>query len=343
MKKSVRLQDIAQSLHLSISTVSKALNNSPEISEKTKTRVQELAKQKEYLPNISAQNLKGQNTRNIGVIIPNLQAKFYIEVLNSIEERISDRDYRLVLCISNEAIEKEKRCVDILIKAQVDGVIVCPSRETFQRKEFSHLIKIQSYDKALVIFDRIPKNIYCDKISLDQSLLIEELTLKLYFSGFRNIGFISHKDKRYISERSEEGFLNALKSLHLPAMFLEYCESEEERIVAEILDLVGGRKVDAIIVPTFSLAMEIWECFEKKDKESATASDFIFLSSVGVIKKKYGEIKSFSSMGKEQGRTAADIIIERIEGKLFPEPINVVLKDNLKNLGGAREKPIRIK
>lgn len=325
MKKSIKLQDIAESLNLSISTVSKSLNNSREISESTKARVQELAKLHKYFPNVSAQHLKGQNTRNIGVIIPRLEANFFSVTLNAIEERINARDYRLVLCISNETIKKERRCVDLLLKAQVDGIIVCPSAETFKKRELSHLKRIQNYNKALVIFHRIPDDIICDKISIDQSLMIEELILELYYSGFRRIGFISLKEHKCISGKRVEGYYYALQSMDLPDLYFEYTKDEEERIVAKIFDLIRRGKMDALIVPSFSIAMKIMDLLGEKNDQ--LNFKMICLSSESTKKKNFVGVKPVLFLGEEQGRTAADIVIDRIEGKLFPEPINIVLRN----------------
>jgi DNA-binding LacI/PurR family transcriptional regulator len=94
-------------LHVSVSTVSKALNDSPEISEQTKIKVQEYAKLKNYKPNVIGLNLKNRKTKTIGVIIPNILNPFFAKVFTGIEKVADEKGYNLITCISNESIAKK--------------------------------------------------------------------------------------------------------------------------------------------------------------------------------------------------------------------------------------------
>ena len=110
----VTLKQLAKELNVSISTVSKALNNSQEIGEDTVRRVKELAKLYNYTPNKVALSLKNNKTRTIGVIIPNILNRFLAKVLFGIEREATKRGYNIITCISNESLEKEKRKFTII-------------------------------------------------------------------------------------------------------------------------------------------------------------------------------------------------------------------------------------
>ena len=104
-KESPTLKKIAQELNVSISTVSKALNDSKEISDKTKERIKEFAKHLHYKPNRLALSLKNQQSKTLGVIIPEVVHYFFATVINGIETVASERGYTLMIAISNESNE----------------------------------------------------------------------------------------------------------------------------------------------------------------------------------------------------------------------------------------------
>ena len=102
MKSKATLKQIAKELGVSVSTVSKALNDSPEISEPTKIRVKEYAKLKKYKPNSIGLNLKNRSTKTIGVIIPNILNSFFAKVFKGIEKVADEKGYKVITCISKE-------------------------------------------------------------------------------------------------------------------------------------------------------------------------------------------------------------------------------------------------
>ena len=101
MKAKATLKQIAKELNVSVSTVSKALNDSPEISEQTKIRIKEYAKLKNYKPNVIGLNLKNRSTKTIGVIIPTMVHHFFSLVLNGILEEAEKRGYLVIILQSN--------------------------------------------------------------------------------------------------------------------------------------------------------------------------------------------------------------------------------------------------
>ena len=105
--KKISMNDLALMTGFSMSTVSKALNDSPEISEQTKTKIKEYAKLKNYKPNVIGLNLKNRKTKTIGVIIPDILNSFFAKVFSGIEKVADERGYNVIMCISNESLEKE--------------------------------------------------------------------------------------------------------------------------------------------------------------------------------------------------------------------------------------------
>ena len=119
---------------LSISTVSKALNDSHEIGAKTKAKVKEIAALYNYRPNFIAKSLKDRTTKTIGVVVPDILNYFFVKILYGIEKEARNRGYKVITCISHESLEIEVDNVTTLTNGRVDGLLICPSEETQQTK-----------------------------------------------------------------------------------------------------------------------------------------------------------------------------------------------------------------
>ena len=110
-KRHISLKDLAQELDVSISTVSRALKDHPNISPEVKARVKKLADEWGYRPNPLAMGLLRQNTRTIGVIVPDLVTHFFSSVISGIESYASQRGYFIIISSSYESFQKEKECM----------------------------------------------------------------------------------------------------------------------------------------------------------------------------------------------------------------------------------------
>ncbi|MCY6482913.1 LacI family DNA-binding transcriptional regulator [Clostridium aestuarii] len=124
---STTIKDIAKELNISIATVSKALNDSYDISDKTKDKVRKTAKKMNYKPNAIAQGLVTNKTNTIGLIIPDITNPFYPEIARGVEEKLNEHGYNVFLCNSNWEVKREKKYIDLLISKQVDGIILAHS------------------------------------------------------------------------------------------------------------------------------------------------------------------------------------------------------------------------
>ena len=319
MKTGVRLQDLAESLNLSVSTVSKSINNSPEISSKTKKRVKELAALKQYLPNSLAQNLKGRKTKTIGIIIPNVFSHFYAEALNAIEKKLFERGYQIILCFSNESLKKEIESIDKLIKAQVDGIIISPSIESLMTKNLDHIKRVSAYKISLVTFDRVLDTV-SDKVALDQGLLVEEAILKLYDLGFRKICYLSNTNEKHIYKSRLGGYFDAIHTTGIPNL---YIDANKTTVDKKIHNMMLSKKVDCFIIGDESFINVILSNASKLSFQ--IPEDFGLLSFSNENGTEYYNLtlSTIDQRGEDQGRISADLVLDRIEGILQEEPYEI--------------------
>ena len=160
-KTQVTIKHIAQSLNISISTVSRALQNHPRIGLRTKEKVFEMAQRLNYVPNPAAILLKKNKTYTIGVVLPHLQEEFFSQAITAIEDVISAENYNVVVSQSRDKLERENRAIKSFISSRVDGVIASISAETTQYYQFRELEK---YGIPIVFFDRAPKDVAVNKV-----------------------------------------------------------------------------------------------------------------------------------------------------------------------------------
>ncbi|MBT7395185.1 MAG: LacI family DNA-binding transcriptional regulator, partial [Prolixibacteraceae bacterium] len=136
MKKSrTTITEIAKELGISPSTVSRALNNHPAISKKTKRAVVKLAKKLNYQPNLLALNLLNKKTNTIGVIVPEITSYFFSSIINGIQDMVNPLGINMIIGQSNESYEAEKNIVQTFASIRVDGFLISPASET---KIFDH-------------------------------------------------------------------------------------------------------------------------------------------------------------------------------------------------------------
>jgi DNA-binding LacI/PurR family transcriptional regulator len=212
-KSQITIKDIAQVLGISVSTVSRALQDNPRISLKTREKVWQIAKNMNYVPNPAAILLKKNKTYTIGVVFPHLQEEFFSQAITGIEDVISAEGYNVVISQSRDKVERENRAIKSFISSRVDGVIASISAETTQYYFFKEL---ENYGIPLVFFDRVPKDVAVNKVRGNILEAAYEATQFLVAKGINNIAILNGPSNLEISNERLEGYWKALKELHLP-------------------------------------------------------------------------------------------------------------------------------
>lgn len=209
----VTLKQLAKELNVSISTVSKALNNSEEIGEETVKRVKELAALYNYKPNKVALSLKQNKTKTIGVIIPDILNHFLSKVLFSIEREATKHGYNIITCISNESLEKEKESLQLLANGSVDGFILSVAKETQVKNEIEHFKNTINSGLPIVMFDRVAHDVLCDKVIVDDFEATYNAAKRMIEEQRKKIAFFSDIEGLSVGKLRERGYKKALEEL----------------------------------------------------------------------------------------------------------------------------------
>jgi LacI family transcriptional regulator len=212
-EKAVTLSDIAQKLNFSTVTISKALRDHPDISTATKKLVRQAAEELGYTPNIMARNLSARRSRTIGVVIPKIAHFFFSSIIEHIYHIAFANNYEIILTVSQENAEREKRHIQTLLAMKVDGIIVSITQETRHDDIFR---LVQRRGVPLVFMDRIPVMEGINRISVDDragARLGIEHAISL---GYRRIGHLSGYVDVNIGRDRKQGFLDAMEAHSLP-------------------------------------------------------------------------------------------------------------------------------
>ncbi|MBS3739169.1 MAG: LacI family DNA-binding transcriptional regulator [Psychroflexus sp.] len=313
MKQKTTLKQLSKELNVSVSTVSKALNNSSEISTKTIKRVKELAKLYGYKPNPVAVSLKRNKTFTIGILIPDILNHFFAKVLHGIEEQASLKGYKIITCLTNESLDKEKEYLEMLEYNKVDGIIAALSQETQVKEDFSHFKNFKSLDKPLVLFDRITDEIDCDKVLVDDQKAAQDVFEYLKEQNRKNIAVVSTLPHLSVIVARLQGVMTSANQTSTNVKTLMISETKDAE--SKINDFFKNESFDALIgldETAASIAINAAKHYQVKIPKDLAIVGF----TDGLLAKNaYPKMSVVSQHAIELGKNTVKILLERIENK----------------------------
>lgn len=314
----ITLKDLAATLGVSVSTVSKALKDSPEISKDTIGRVKEIAKELNYRPNTLALSLKNRKTKTIGVIIPDILNAFFARILYGIEQESTTLGYNIITCLSNEMFEKENNSLNLLANGSVDGFIMSVAQETQSNGEVKHLKETINQDVPIVMFDRVANNVECDKVIIDDFNAAFKGTQVLINEGRKKIVLINSLGELSVGKLRVLGYKKALE---------KYDSYKEDPIIININDdesLLNDQiekifeehhGIDGILcIDNLSgvMAVNIAQRLGIKVPEDLSVLGF---SSDEISYLSYPQLSTVSQHAEEIGQQSVRMLVERLEKK----------------------------
>lgn len=314
MKRKVTLKQIAKELDVSISTVSKALRNSIEISEDTRQKVQAFAKLYNYKPNNIALSLKNKKTKTIGIIIPEIVHHFFATVISGIEQVANENGYNVIVCLSDESFDKEVINMEMLANGSTDGFIMSLSKETQLKKDFHHIQEVINQGMPVVMFDRITNDVLCDKVIIDDQLAAYDAVEFLIKKGFRDIGLVTTVDYVSVGKLRTEGYVNALNDHDLPVNENIIVKIEDiENCAAKIEKMLLENKPDAIFAVNELFAVTTIKLANKMGLKVPDDISVIGFTDGIISQFSTPSITTVSQNGIKMGGRAAKMLIERLE------------------------------
>lgn len=267
-KHKTTIKDIANVLGLTPSAVSKALNDHPRISDKTKSEVKEIAIKLDYQPNYLASALRKGKSNLVGVIIPRNNSNFFSSVLENLEEVLNRQGYNIIITQSNESYKKECRNIDALLQIQVDGIIASLANETIN---LDHYIKIKKKGIPLIMFDRGEDALGVDFVGIDDYNSSYKIVKHLVEQGCKRIAHIGGFRHTRIYKNRIRGFKEALHKFGL--------QFDENLLVESNLKIEDGRSI-----------MKKWLELDLRPDAIYAAGDYAALGALEVLQENNIEI-----------------------------------------------------
>lgn len=327
-KERLTLKKIAQEFNVSISTVSKALSDSKEISTETKERIKAFARHYHYKPNNVALSLKNQQSRTLGVIIPEVVHYFFATVIDGIEAVASAQGYNVMVALSNESKERESILIEALSNNFIDGFLLSLSKKTMESGEFSHIQNVIDQGVPVVLFDRVSDQINCDKVIVNDRRGAYDAVQHLIERQRRDIVLITTPDYVSVGKLRTEGYLEALHDAGLSAnneLIIRVVETPDSQtdlsyLKTELEHILQTQKVDAIFAVNEiygAEAMAVLKSYNLRIPEDVAVICF----TDGLISKYVSpSLSTVNQHGQEIGKTAAQILIDRLENTEGQEP-----------------------
>lgn len=316
MKRQITLKHIARELEVSISTVSKALKNSEEISRDTKEKIQAFAKLYNYKPNNIAISLKNKHTKNIGVIIPDIVHHFFTTVFRGIEKYANSRGYNVIICVSDESFDKEVINMEMLANGSVDGFIMALAGETQLKNDFNHLREVTEQGVPLVLFDRVTNEIQCDKVVINDTEVAYQAVKKMIASGRKRIALLTTENFFNVSKHREDGYRKALieSGIEIDEKLILALPFDES--IGDIGPFLDNANIDAILAVNEIFAIHAMGIALKKGLKIPEDIAFIGFTDGLLSKHSIPSLSTIAQHGDRMGEIAAQMLIDKVENEI---------------------------
>jgi LacI family transcriptional regulator len=328
-KNPVSLKDFAAQLGVSVSTVSRALKNHPDISDELKHKVQELAKQWNYIVAPASIGFHNPSTKTIGVVIPNMVRFFYSSILSGIESFARDKGYFIVITNSNESYENEVACIDNLLRLKVDGLIVCLSHNT---QKYSHFDNARQKNVPLVFFDRVCRTSEFSSVIADNAEAAKNIVDHLKSGGSRRIAHITGPKNLNVTKERMAGYLMGLNDngLEFDKELLVHCDLTPEGAAKAVRQLIEAQnRPDAIFCVNDTVAYVVVKELKKvglRIPQDVAVTGFNNEFHSTIVEP---PLTTVWHPTFEMGEETARLLISQIEGTQPHSPRQIVMKTRL--------------
>ncbi|WP_418604252.1 LacI family DNA-binding transcriptional regulator [Hwangdonia sp.] len=329
MKRKITLKQIARELDVSISTVSKALSGSKEISEETTQKIQAFAKFYNYKPNNIALSLKNRKTKTIGILIPEIVHHFFSTVIRGIERVANRRGYNVIVGLSNESFAKEIINMEMLANGSIDGFILSISKETLLKQDYHHFNATINQGMPIVMFDRVVNEVDCDKVIVDDFNGSVKAVKKLIENGCKNIALITTMDYVSVGRLRTQGYIEALeqnKIIAEPNLILKIddsldVEDQFEGLEQEIEQFFKSNgNIDGVFAVNELYAVTAMKVARKLGLSIPEDVQVIGFTDGVLSKHATPSLTTVSQHGQKIGEQAANLLIDRLEASDTESP-----------------------
>jgi len=323
------IRDLALKLNISISTVSRALRNAPDVNPATKKAVLELARKLNYEPNRVAQSLRSKKTHTIGVVVPEIAMHFFSSVISGIQEYAAQHNYSIMICQSMESAKIERSNIHTLVANRVDGLLISLSSQT---TDVEHLQQVLDKKIPIVLFDRVTDLLDVSKVVVDDHDGAFSAVDYLIKTGCKRIAHIAGPSTLSISARRRKGYEDALTKHGIPIqeeliIHVKDLESAALDATRQLLDL--PQRPDAIFCMNDPVAIQTMKVLKEKLVRIPDDISVIGFTNEPVSQFIEPSLTTVAQPAHTMGQVASKLFIHELENRDTYEPVVKVLPTEL--------------
>lgn len=327
----VTLDDIARRLHVSRVTVSKALRGHPDISENTTLLVRKVAQEIGYRPNIIARTLSSRRSRMIGLVIPKIAHFFFGSVIEGVYNTAFNNNYEIILTVSQENPEREKKHLETLVSMRVDGIIVSITVGTKEMKIFEWIKRL---GVPLLFVDRQPDPVPrgFSSILVDDEGGTRNAIEHAISMGYREIACIGGAMNVNIGKDRARGFRSAMKKHGLPVRrqwMVEGGFGKDAGYDGLIRFHTQNEMPELIFAMTYPIALGVYEAAKELGLRIPEDVDVICFGDSDVGKIISPALSCVSQPNYELGSKAVELMLKILERTDAPREQHLVLPTDL--------------
>jgi LacI family transcriptional regulator len=321
------IRDVARRAGVAPITVSRVINNSGYVSERTRQRVEKAIAELKYVPNALAQGLRFNKTNVIALVLSDVTNPFWTTVARGTEDASSEENYSVILCNTDEDVAKQDKYVQLLLRRQVDGFLLVPASDTIDTIRF-----IQHQRVSLVILDRQLSGVSADIVRGDSEGGAYELTRYLTELGHRRIAILSGPETTSTSTQRVAGYKRALKDAHLKVdseliSFGKFCQDSGYERTMKLLAL--SRRPTALFAGNNFIAIGIMKALYESGLRIPEDMSVVGFDDLppGLLVQPFLTVAAQPAY--EMGYRATKLLLERIANSGEPSHQEIVLPTQL--------------
>jgi LacI family transcriptional regulator len=331
MTKKVTIHDIARKLNITASTVSRALNDHPKISKKTKKLVQQTAEKLGYERNTIASALRSGTSKLVGVIVPNIDRSFFSSIISGIEKILNPAGYHVIITQSHESLENEISNMETLLNTQVDGILMSISKETFT---YDHIENALKKGRRIIFFDRIIEQLPVASVVVDDFNGAYQAVKQLIEQGYKRIAHFSVNPRISVYRDRFRGYKSALEDHNIPVIqeyILEVANKEESGVAAIKQLLEMPNPPDAVFSSSDFSALGAMQYLIENDIKIPENIGLWGFSNEPFTKFLTPPLSSVDQNSSQMGETVAKVFLDQVNNdEKTDQGQKIVLKPQLK-------------
>jgi DNA-binding LacI/PurR family transcriptional regulator len=317
MKAETNIKSIAEALKISISTVSRALNNNQRIGLKTRELVKAKAKELRYIRNPASMYLKREKTFVIGVIVPSLQEEFFHTVVKNLENTIEKSGYQLFVFQTRDEKERQEKAIELFLKYRVDAIVVSLAANTTDYKIFK---TVEDFGIPVLFFDRVPRSFNAHKIKCDIQKGALEVMDFLKKKNVKNVALINGPSNLEASDTRLNGYLEGIHRYNFESSssLIKSCDLSKEGVLEVVNNFHNQNNMpDAIF--TFNDYIALYAMAECKKLGYIPNKDILFVSYANLPITSLMDnppLASVEQFPDQIGIASANLVLDLINGNL---------------------------